>query len=102
MCVTCRGALFHHGMGGAVEKRVVGLAGLLTSTVLLKKIIYIVKRRLCDHAFAVTFLCFQLSAAFSNDKPTNAYFYLFSHPCTFIINYSLSPIFDICSITHCR
>jgi hypothetical protein len=33
MCVTCGGALFHHGMGGAVEKGVVGLAGLLTSAV---------------------------------------------------------------------
>lgn len=32
MCVTCRGSLFHHGMGGTVAKRVVGLPGLLTST----------------------------------------------------------------------
>ena len=87
MCVTCRGALFHHGMGGAVEERVVDLAGLLTSAVLFK-ILFIVKHRLCDHAFVVTCLCFHLAATFSNDKPTNAYFYLFSHPRTFIINYS--------------
>ena len=34
MCVTCRSALFHHGMGRAVEKRMVGLPCLLMSVVL--------------------------------------------------------------------
>ena len=49
MCVTCRGALFRHGVGGAVEKRVVGLPGLLTSTFFCQA------HRLCDHAFAIIF-----------------------------------------------
>ena len=30
MCVACRSALFYHGMGGTVEK---GVVGLLTSAV---------------------------------------------------------------------
>jgi len=33
MCLTGGCALFHHGMGGTVEKGVVGLAGLLKSAV---------------------------------------------------------------------
>jgi hypothetical protein len=66
MCVTCGGALFHHGMGGAVEKGVVGLAGLLTSAVFL--FYFIVKHRLYDYASAVSFLYFHLSATFSNDN----------------------------------
>lgn len=34
--VACRGALFHHGVGGAVKKGVVGLPGLLTGVFLLQ------------------------------------------------------------------
>jgi hypothetical protein len=88
MRATCWSALFHHGVGGAVEKRVVGLPGLLTST------LFFVKHRLCDHAFAVTF--FMLS-------PYPPLFRMINQPLLIAIysrihaplNYGLSSIFAI-------
>ena len=65
MCIACGSALFHHGMGRAVEKGVVGPAGLLTS------VCYPVASSLCRSLM--------LLPLFSNKL--DAYYYLFLHPC---------------------
>ena len=70
VCVACRGALFHYGMGGAVEKRMVSLAGLLTSAVRFILFYFEVKHR----PFMLSPFCRS-----PNDNPTNPYCYLFLH-----------------------